>query len=88
METKLEIKSGVDKKATKKIKAGQWYQDVSDFGNDNLYVVSETDNKFALINIKQGSSYVGELSYDIEDIFDGDYNDFVLIGSVKIEICN
>jgi hypothetical protein len=72
---------------TPTIEVGQYYKDVSMFGMNKLYVVSEVyhdgDNCYQLVNVSNGTSY-SNLTRNIGRVFGGDREDFVLVKNVTI----
>ena len=77
-----------DNKVTK-VELGQFYKDVSPYGSDGIYLVTNAyggcRGAYLLTNIKTGLAYALPVR-DIDMIFDNDTEDFVLIKNVEIII--
>jgi hypothetical protein len=79
----------VDSKVTR-VELGQFYKDENHFDDDNIYLVTNAytsldEAAYQLTNIKTGCAYTLP-KRNINMIFAGDIDDFVLIRNVEITI--
>lgn len=78
------------------IKVGQFYQDISKYGDESLYLVTESygDEEcqielFTLVNVATGIGYNNSYPADeILRIFGADFKDFVLVPRISITVHN
>ena len=68
---------------------GQYYKDISRYGNDSIYLLTKTHDRdanfYSLNRIDNGNPY-SNMVKNIMDVFGGDRKDFVLIDKVDITV--
>jgi len=88
--TKVILNSLIGKSSPKvEVEAGSYWMDISDYGNTLVFIVTEvfideSNKRYALVNLIDGSHYGVYAVKDINDVFGNDREDFILLDQVTI----